>query len=331
MSESRIERHGEHDVYVLEDSETGSTARVLPDYGFNCYSFRCRIDGRELELLRSHDHFADQPSRASGNGTPILFPFPNRIRGGKFEFGGKPFQLPCNERGVNAIHGLVIDRRWRVVSSAGKDAAVTGQFQVSRDAAELRNLWPADFLIELTYKLDGNRLATLVRITNPDSRPLPWGFGTHPYFRLPLIPQGDPGACAVVAPVAETWELQDLLPTGRRLAVSPATGLDGRRPFSELKFDTVFTKLQFIEGLCTCRLVDRDAGVAVVLQFDRMFRELVIYTPPDRGAICLEPYTCVTDAINLQPRGVDAGLQVLAPGETVQATITLEIQSLQKP
>ena len=30
------------------------------------------------------------------------------------------------------------------------------------------------------------------------------------------------------------------------------------------------------------------------------FRELVLFTPPHRRAVCLEPYTCPTDAIHLQ-------------------------------
>jgi aldose 1-epimerase len=29
----------------------------------------------------------------------------------------------------------------------------------------------------------------------------------------------------------------------------------------------------------------------------------------------MEPYTCVTDAINLQQRGIDAGWRVLQPGD----------------
>jgi aldose 1-epimerase len=327
MNGTRLEQHGEHDVYVLEDGVSGNSARVLADYGFNCYSFRCRAGEREFELLRSHDHFADQPARASGNGIPILFPFPNRIRAGRFEFGGKEFQLPCNERGVNAIHGLVIDRRWRGSIPATGAASVTGQFQLSRDAPDSAHLWPADFVIEMTYNLKRNQLASHVRITNPDSRPLPWGFGTHPYFRFPLGPQNDGQACSVVAPVIERWELQDLLPTGRRLSISPTVGLDGRRPFSELKFDDVFTGLQFVDEWCTCRLVDHDAGITIVFRFDRIFRELVIYTPPDRGAICLEPYTCITDAINLQRRGIDAGLRVLAAGETVEGTMIVEVEA----
>ena len=44
----------------------------------------------------------------------------------------------------------------------------------------------------------------------------------------------------------------------------------------------------------------------VVLRCERRDRERSAEAQA-RAAVCLEPYTCVTDAINLQPRGVDAG------------------------
>ena len=54
---------------------------------------------------------------------------------------------------------------------------------------------------------------------NPDTGPLPFGFGTHPYFRVPL--GGTSGAeCRVTVPVEDQWELEGLLPTGRK--TSPA-------------------------------------------------------------------------------------------------------------
>jgi len=39
----------------------------------------------------------------------------------------------------------------------------------------------------------------------------------------------------------------------------------------------------------------------------------------------IEPYTCITDAINRQPQGIDAGLQVIAPGEEWRGTVLLEV------
>jgi aldose 1-epimerase len=312
-------------VAVIQDAQSGSSARILVDYGFNCFSFLARSGGAEHELIAAVPDFAERPSRPSGNGTPILFPFPNRIRSGRFQFGGREFELPRNERGVNAIHGLVYDRPWRLVRSTSE---VAGQFQLSVDAPELQALWPADFLIEVSYTVSAATLTSRIRVTNPDSRPLPWGLGTHPYYRLPLAAGGDESRCFVSAPVSRVWELEELLPTGRLVPIADQAALSGRRPLSELKFDTVFTGLGFDAGWCACRLTDRSAGVETIFRFDGLFRELVIYTPPSRGSICLEPYTCVTDAVNLHASGVDAGLRILQPGESAEGTITLESRQI---
>jgi aldose 1-epimerase len=56
-----------------------------------------------------------------------------------------------------------------------------------------------------------------------------------------------------------------------------------------------------------------------------VFRELVVFTPPHRQAFCVEPYTCTTDAINLQTRGVDAGWLTLAPGTRFEAVVELRL------
>ena len=56
------------------------------------------------------------------------------------------------------------------------------------------------------------------------------------------------------------------------------------------------------------------------------FREWVIYAPTERPVVCLEPYTGTTDAVNLQPRGVDAGLVVLDPGATWTGTIRTSLR-----
>ena len=45
------------------------------------------------------------------------------------------------------------------------------------------------------------------------------------------------------------------------------------------------------------------------------FRELVLYAPDTRPIVCFEPYTCVTNAFNLQNQGIDSGLIRLQSGE----------------
>jgi aldose 1-epimerase len=52
---------------------------------------------------------------------------------------------------------------------------------------------------------------------------------------------------------------------------------------------------------------------------------MVVYTPPHRQAFCIEPYTCTTDAINLEQRGVKAGWRVLPPGGRWSAVVELRV------
>ena len=74
-----------------------------------------------------------------------------------------------------------------------------------------------------------------------------------------------------------------------------------------------------------CRITDPAAKLKVEQRFSAGFREIVAFTPPWAEAVCLEPYTCVTNAINLQQQGIDAGLQVLTPGETWTGRIEIEV------
>src|SRR5690606_35650830 len=112
------------------------------------------------------------------------------------------------------IHGFCLDRPWRVV--AQDDDYVVGQFQLSIDAPHRRPLWPADFFIEIRYSLRHTTLRADIRIANPSDVPLPWGFGTHPYFRLPLGADSAPQHCLIEAPASELWVLDGGVPTGER-------------------------------------------------------------------------------------------------------------------
>jgi aldose 1-epimerase len=173
--------------------------------------------------------------------------------------------------------------------------------------------WPADFRIEVRYSLRGATLRADILIVNPSADALPWGLGTHPYFKLPLSAKSRSSRCLIEAPASQEWELIDSLPTGRRLPISDAKDLREGEYFDVLKLDDVLTGLGS-KPVVECGILDEQAGLQVMQRFPAEFRELVVYTPPNRDAFCLEPYTCVTDAVNLQPRGIDAGWRVLEPG-----------------
>lgn len=313
------------DVLDLKDPQSGSTARIAPDLGFNCFEFRARIAGETVDVLDSSPNFAGGKERPSGHGIPLLFPFPNRIRGGRYSWNGRNFEIPAGnasfDQAGNAIHGFCLDRPWRVLSS-GPDFAV-GVFQLSEDAPDRLSYWPTDFRIEVRYSVRGSALRTDIRIANPSGIALPWGFGTHPYFKLPLGAKSQPSRCLIQAPAAEEWELIDCVPTGRCLPVPESKDLREGEYFDVLKLDDVLCGLPAQRTVTECGILDEAAGLQVVQRCDPIFREIVVYTPPQRNAICLEPYTCTTDAINLQARRVDAGWRVLGPGAEVRTWIEI--------
>lgn len=297
---------------VLRDPASGATAKIAPALGFNCYAFEAVVDSTRVNVLAADAEFPRGKLRSSGHGIPILFPFPNRIRNGRFTWAGSEYTLPTGDGRGNAIHGFVLDRAWRVVATS--ESSVTGRFQLSVDAPDRRALWPADFVIEVRYELAAASLRAEILIQNPDTVPLPWGFGTHPYFHATLAPQSTPKDCLVQVPATESWELADLLPTGRRLPVAGRNDLrEGVSP-ADGPLDDVLTGLTARERMIEMVVMDARAGLQISQTTPDLFRECVVYTPPGRPAACLEPYTCVTDAINLHKRGIDAGWQVLLPG-----------------
>lgn len=314
-----------HSVKIA-DSETGSEAEIAVHLGCNCHAFRARVGNRTVDVIDCQPDFPSTADKPSRSGSPLLFPFPNRIANARFVWEGREYNLPPRPGMPHAIHGFALDRPWRLIDRG--PSHVTAEFQISKDAPERRHFWPADGLIRITYRVHRTTLRLDVAITNPDSVPLPFGFGTHTYFKLPLAAGSDPARCLIQADAPQQWVLDESIPTGERRAVPSAINLrDGAR-YGDLKLDNVLTDLQFRGDCFDCVLMDEAAGLEVVQQFGSEFRELVAFTPPWTTAVCLEPYTCTTDAVNLQARGIDAGWRVLQPGETWRNWIQISARDI---
>jgi aldose 1-epimerase len=318
------ESRGGRTVYTLHDEATGSSAAVLPSYGFNLFSLKLPAAGQVREMLQSAADFADNPREPARHGTPILFPYPNRIRGGRYRYHGKDYQLPV--KGGNAIHGFAMDVPWDVLESSadGESASITGRYQISKHSPAMLPLWPADAILEVRYALSSRRLTMTITVTNPTAEELPYGFGIHPYFRLPIVPGGDSAQTLVVLPAARYWVLSEFLPTGEIRPVDDRLDFRKGQPRKGLKLDDVLTGLAFEGDHAACRLIDLGLPAEFRLSFDRGFRELVAFTPAAEGIIAVEPYTQTTDAINLDAQKIDAGLRRLGHDQRDTLTIIME-------
>jgi aldose 1-epimerase len=66
----------------------------------------------------------------------------------------------------------------------------------------------------------------------------------------------------------------------------------------------------------------------LAIDSDPLFAHTVVYVPPERDFVCVEPVSHLANAVNLAPVGVaDTGLRILAPGETFSGSIRFRVTS----
>lgn len=330
--------------YHLVDTARRAEAVVYPELGCNCLVFRTTPDSDEtvssdiisepVDIFVTTENLEGLKDCPFTAGSPILFPFPNRIRDGIYTFEGRTHSMDgllakgWDKGAGQAIHGLVGDRVWTVEES-GADS----EFAFIRSSLQLDSFpdifqqYPFSCRITVTYTLREGALEMKTEVLNTGSDNLPMGFGIHPWFPVALRPgikspdaeisYAERSAARVRVPAAAYWELHGLMPLGKIISVDEEPqkhDMRNFRPLDGLDFDDVFTNVEQDEGgWSEGGLRDIASGLEMYISADREFREWVLYAPLHGRVIALEPYTCTTDAVNLHERGCDAGLITLTP------------------
>ncbi len=302
------EKRGGTDIYSLKRGND-ALVEISPQWGNNCYLFHWK----GLPVLETVP-FETLAQKPTSYGIPILFPYPNRIRDGRFSFQGGTYVLDPPR------HGFVRDKPWKVTGSGASDAEgawLTCLFDARDYPDRILNQYPFPFTIEVTYRLKDNALVMETRATNKGTRDMPMGLGTHAYFTRP-----DRGA--VTVPAQKLWKLADTLPTGEKIDLDAAHDLRKAADVSKLNLDDIYTDVEADkDGRARCHLIDHQTKLTTTVEFfTREFPEVVVYTAPaPRKAICIEPYTCTTDAFNLAGKGVDPRSITLPAGQIANWTM----------
>ena len=172
----------------------------------------------------------------------------------------------------------------------------------------------------MTYRLYRDRLRVDATVENLGPAGLPFGLGYHPYFRLPGVHDPDIGGHVLQANVDEVWEAEESLPTGWRKDVPGPLDFRHPTPIGTTQLDHVFTGVKGettrLGGLVELAVLSHPTAPGRVrFLADASFRELVLFTPPHRQVVAVEPYTCSADAANLAARGIDSGWLTIPVGE----------------
>ncbi len=304
-------------IVILKDGQ-GSEVHVAPAAGFNAFVFRVRRGDEIIPILLEPETQEELHGGGFSFGLPILFPFPNRTRRGRYLFGGQEHQLDINWKDGNAIHGLVCDRPWHIDATQADEngACVSARFQTGEHAEVMRQ-YSFDCELTVSYLLRNGVLSLYAAVRNTGKEDMPMGFGIHPWFHAPLTKAGKREDCILTVPARARWELESeeqLLPTGRVLPLEGKDDWSRGAPLADHFLDDVFTDLVYDGDEHICSVRDDASRVLLEVRAGKGFREHVVYAPLDQKIVCLEPYTQTTDFVNLHARGVDAGLIALPSG-----------------
>ena len=149
------------DMYVFIDLKNGGSIQEL------------KLKGKSIICENPNFDYAD--SYASS----ILFPFVNRLREGKYKFQGKVYEVPVNEHGGNAHHGLLFNKRFSLIAceAINNEAKAIIQYETKGEIG-----YPFAFKITLTYTIGNNYMYINMKIRNLSQSEIPYSVGWHPYF-----------------------------------------------------------------------------------------------------------------------------------------------------
>jgi aldose 1-epimerase len=247
---------------------------------------------------------------ASGGRGQTLIPWPNRLAGGRYEFGGATHQLALSEPDKgNAIHGLTRWANW-TVRSAAPAAAELGY------ALHPQPGYPFALDCRLRYTLSDAGLAVRTVVTNVGAGPAPYGTGAHPYL---AVATDTVDGATLTAPGARYLPVDDAgIPTGVEDVAGTPYDFRAGRPLDGAVVDHCFTDLERdADGVATVTLAA--GGRAVRMWLDAGYRYLQVFTGDTlaparrRRGLAVEPMTCPPDAFRS-----GTALHVLAPGDTVE-------------
>ena len=188
----------------------------------------------------------------------------------------------------------------------------------------VRENFPFDFELELTYALKGNSLSITFEVTNTGTETMFCGFGWHPGLRAPVVPgKGSKADCRLVMPEGGSitrFGVNDKCQlTGENLQL----GTD--RPIRRTEEELDATMLFQVDNPALRSLTLEDPASGIDLRVDfRDFSHFGLWSEPEKEYICIEPSMGFDDSVDQEPFDQKVGVVKIEPrGKDIRsATIT---------
>jgi aldose 1-epimerase len=297
-------------IYTLKN--THWSVQIAPELGASIVSGQAYIAGGFSDVLRPAADYAN-PSNASSF---IMLPWCNRIRDGLLRFDGQVYPVATAKDDGTARHGEVRRQVWDVV-----DVSDTHIVMRTHGGADGPLRWPFAYAAEAEYRLDGEDFVWVLRLTNVDTRPMPAGFGHHPYFsrrgQTPIL----------TVPCSRQFVLKDFMAISAPIPVTSALDFRQGKPLDEAtEYNDLLTERDVQSPIS---LYYPDDSVMLEMRADSIFGHILVYTPAGEPYVAVEPQSNANDGFSLYEEGVaGSGVFVVGAGETVTGTVSLRVRQV---
>jgi aldose 1-epimerase len=304
MYQVKAKPFGQFKKYHIFNAVTGHEMVLTPEFGATI--LQVRLKGKDLL-----DPYPDSESleKLSWARNSILIPYPNRIRDGIYQWMGKTYQFPINNRATaNSIHGFLRNMRSTVegIDLADDYAQVVCSFAYDGHL----DAYPWPFSATISYTLsEESGFEVEMMVENAGASEIPMGLGWHPYFTL----NDNADEWNLVVPPSEKVEVdKKMIPTGNR------SRFDWNGKIEDLQVDTCF----FWPGndILEIKLSDNE-NTLHYWQDGESWPFFQLFIPPGRHCLAIEPMSCNVDAFNNKDH-----LNILKPGATFKGKFGFSLE-----
>jgi aldose 1-epimerase len=283
---------------------------VAPQLGGGITRFDWRSGGALEPVFRRCEHLSASMDPNDLACYPLV-PYSNRIAAGRFRFGGRDIEVPCNRAGEPLpLHGDGWLAQWQIEEREVERVRLV----LDRSSGE-----PYAYRAAITYLLDGATLVMTLEVENTGRDAMPFGLGVHPFLARDASTE-------LSAPASGLWlSGEDWLPV-RHVPAPPAWQFGVAYPLPDKLVNHAFSGWS---GRASVVWEGRRLSLSICADTDYY----VLYTPPGRDFFCFEPVDHPINAVNLSDGGGAHGMTVLARGERLmrQFSFTVERVDVRAP
>ncbi|MBZ4666061.1 aldose epimerase [Mahella sp.] len=254
------------ETYKLGDDDT--FIKVVPDRGGIITSFFYK--GKMILYLEPETLY--DVSKNIRGGIPVLFPICGWLQDECYKIDGISYNMPQ--------HGLARRAKWTVIDSFVGEHGVDMTL-CFKSNEQTKKSYPFDFRLIYRYELTDNGLAIHQSYINDSDKDMPFYAGFHPYFYT-----SDKTALAFDTGALHFWDSVD----GRLKDIKDPNNID----FSAPEVNMILLDAH-ARGVSMTNKAD---GWVVSLNYDDIFKYVVIWSLEGKNFVCIEPWMARPDSMN---------------------------------